>query len=157
MELRFWRNRHVAPLALAPRPTHYSHVAEVETPVNVAEEFVDALAAQDFERLEQCFAPDVAFHAAIPGAGSFRERAGAAETANQFRLWLGDAQPLELLQRVVEPIVDKVHMSYRFAAFEEEQWHVVEQQAYAVVGERGIERLDLVCSGFRPVPERPTR
>jgi hypothetical protein len=131
-------------------------MAAVRTPTDVAEELVEALAAQDFERAERCFAPDVAFHAVVPGTGSFREREGAAETANQFRLWLGDADPLELLEHSVEPVVDKLRLSYRFAAFEDAQWHVVEQQAYAVVGERGIEKLDLACSGFRPVPERPT-
>jgi hypothetical protein len=131
-------------------------VAVAPTAIDVAEELIDALASQDFERAERCFAPDVAFHAVVPSTGSFRERSGAQETANQLRVWLGDADPLELLESSVERIVDKVRLSYRFAAFEEEQWHVVEQQAYAVVGERGIERLDLVCSGFRPVPERPT-
>jgi hypothetical protein len=28
----------------------------------------------------------------------------------------------------------------------------IEQQIYAVVGERGIARMDLVCSWFREVP-----
>ena len=130
-------------------------MAVARTATDIAAELIDALAAQDFERAERCFAPDVDFHAVVPGAGSFRERSGAAETANQLRLWLGDADPLELLDSSVEPVADKVRLSYRFAAFEDEQWHVVEQQAYAVVGERGIEKLDLACSGFRPVPERP--
>ena len=131
-------------------------VAVAPTAIDVARELIDALAAQDFVRVERCFAPDVDFHAVVPGTGSFRERAGAAETASQLRLWLGDADPLELLESSVEPVVDKLRLSYRFAAFEDDQWHVVEQQAYAVVGERGIEKLDLACSGFRPVPERPT-
>jgi hypothetical protein len=131
-------------------------MAVVPTAVDVARELIDALAAQDFERVERCFATDVDFHAVVPGTGSFRERAGAVETANQLRLWLGDADPLELLEHSVEPVVDKLRLSYRLAAFEDERWHIVEQQAYAVVGERGIEKLDLVCSGFRPVSERPT-
>ena len=130
-------------------------MAVAPTAIDVADELIAALAAQDFERAERCLAPDVAFHAVVPGTGSFRERAGAAETADQFRAWLGDAEPLELLDSSVEAVVDKLRLSYRFAAFEDDQWHVVEQQAYAVVGERGIERLDLVCSGFQAVAERP--
>jgi hypothetical protein len=130
-------------------------MAMTRTPVALAEELIDALAAQDFERLQHSFAPDVDFRAVVPGTGSFRERSGAEETANLFSTWFGAAQPLELLDSSVERIVDKLRLSYRFAAFEEEQWHVVEQQGYAVVGERGIEKLDLACSGFRPVPERP--
>jgi SnoaL-like domain len=130
-------------------------MAVTRTPVDVAEEFIDALATQDFARLERSLAPDVDFHAVVPGTGSFREQSGAEATAKQFQAWLGDADPLELLGRWVEPVVDKLRLSYRFAAFEDDQWHVVEQQAYAVVGERGIEKLDVACSGFRPVPERP--
>jgi hypothetical protein len=126
-------------------------------PVDVAEEFIEALSAQDFERVGRCFAPDIAFHAVVPGTGSFRERSGAEETANLFRMWFGDAEPLELLNSSVEPVVDKLRISYRFSAFEDDQWQVVEQQGYAVVGERGIEKLDVACSGFRPVPDRPTR
>ena len=125
--------------------------------VDVAREFVAALALRDFDRLERCLAPDVDFHAVVPGTGSFREQRGAADTAAQFRKWFGDAEPLELLSSSVEPVVDRVRISYRFAAFEEERWHVVEQQAYAQIGDGGIEKLDLACSGFRPVDERPTR
>jgi ketosteroid isomerase-like protein len=123
--------------------------------VDVAREFVDALAARDYERLERCFAPDVEFHAVVPGTGSFREQAGAAATAEQFRKWFDDAEPLEILDWSCDVVVDRVRTSYRFAAREDGQWHVVEQQAYAAVSDSGIERLDLVCSGFRPVAERP--
>jgi hypothetical protein len=130
-------------------------MAVTRTPLDVAREFVDALAAQDFERLEDSFAPNVDFHAVVPGTGSFRERAGAEDTAGLFRMWFGDAHPLELLDSSVEPVADKLRISYRFAAYEDDQWHVVEQQAYAVVGDRGIEKLDIACSGFRPVPDRP--
>ena len=108
-----------------------------------------------FDRLADCLAPDVAFHAVVPGTGSFRERSGAEETANQFRRWLGDADPLELLESSVTPVVDKLRIRYRLAAFEEGKWHVVEQNAFATVGERGIEKLDLLCSGFRAVEDDP--
>lgn len=121
----------------------------------VADEFVDALTAQDFDRLSECFAPDVEFHAVVPATGSFREQTGADETADQFRRWFGDADPFELLESSITPIVDKVRLSYRLAACEEGKWHVVEQQAYATIGEGGIEKLDLACSGFRPVDVDP--
>ena len=79
----------------------------------------------------------------------------AGDAAAQFRSWFGDADPLELLESSVAPIVDKVRIAYRFAAFEEGKWHVVEQQAYAKVGPRGIEKLDVACSGFMPVEADP--
>ena len=122
--------------------------------MDVAEEFIDALAAEDFDRLQSCLAPNVDFHAVVPGSGSFRKRSGAEATAHQLRMWFGDAEPLELLGRWVEAVVDKLRLSDRFAVFEDGKCHAVEQQAYAVVGERGIEKLDVACSGFRPIPER---
>ena len=124
--------------------------------VDVGREFVDALAARDYARLERCLAPDVAFHAVVPGTGSFREQAGAADTVEQFRKWFDDAEPLELLDWSCDVVVDRIRISYRLAAREDGQWHVVEQQAYAAVGDEGITRIDLACSGFRPVAERPS-
>ena len=130
-------------------------MAVTRTPTDVGEDFVDALAAKDFDRLADCLAPDVDFHAVVPGTGSFRERAGADETANQFRLWFGECDPLDVLDSSVTPVVDKLRIAYRLAAFEDGEWNVVEQQAYAKVGARGIEKLDLACSGFMPVVSDP--
>ncbi|MGZ4412307.1 MAG: nuclear transport factor 2 family protein [Gaiellaceae bacterium] len=122
-----------------------------------AEEFVAALAARDWQRLQSCLAPDLPFHAAVPGEGSFRERSGAEETVGLIAKWFGDSDPLELLHSQVEALADRVHISYRFAAFEEGRWHLVEQQAFARIEDGRIVKLDLVCSGFRPVDERPVR
>lgn len=119
-------------------------------------EFVAALAAQDWERLAVCFSPDVDFRALVPSKQPFRERKGGKETAEQLAAWFGDADPLVLLHTSVEALSENVRISYRFGAFEEGQWHVVEQQAYASLEGGRITKLDLVCSGFQPVGERPT-
>lgn len=126
-----------------------------QIPTDVGEAFISALAAKDFARLAACLTSDVDFHAVVPGTGSFRERAGAEETADQFRLWFGECEPLEVLESSVTPVVDKLRIDYRLAAFEEGEWNVVEQTAYAKVGDGGIEKLDLACSGMRPVPADP--
>jgi hypothetical protein len=120
-----------------------------------ARELVTAIAAQDWQRLRESLADDVDFHAVVPGTGSFREQHGADATVTQIRAWFGDSEPLELLLSEIEPIVDRVHIMYRLAAFEEGSWHLVQQHAYARIEEGRIAKLDLVCSGFRPVAERP--
>jgi SnoaL-like domain len=130
-------------------------MATTQTPAALGEEFVAALASRDFDRLERTFAPEIDFHAVVPGTGSFREQAGAEATADQFQKWFGECDPLDVLESSVTPIVDKLRIDYRLAAFEEGAWNVVEQTAYAKIGEHGIEKLDLACSGFRPVEADP--
>ena len=115
----------------------------------VAEELVGALAAQDWQRVESCFAPDARLFAAVPNdANPLRERVGASEAASQLAAWFGDGDPLELVESAVETVAGKVRVSYRFRSFEEGAWHLVEQQGFCQVGDEGIERLHLSCSGF---------
>src|SRR5436189_6044730 len=112
-------------------------VSEAKT---VGEELVAALAAQDWARLEACFAPDVPLFAAVPSARDpLRGRTGATTVASQLAAWFGDADPLELVESHVEPVAGKVRVSYRFRSFEEGAWHLVEQQAFCEVGAAGIE------------------
>jgi len=127
----------------------------VDTASDCGREFVGALAAQDFARLARCLAADLDFHAVIPAEDPFRERSSGDETAELIGQWFGDARPLELLDSSVDEIADRVRIVYRFAAYEQETWHVVEQRAFAEVADGKIVKLDLVCSGFRPVAERP--
>jgi hypothetical protein len=112
-------------------------------------ELVSALAAQDWTRLEHCFAPDAQFFAAIPSQKPLRERDGPQEAAAQLAAWFGDGDPLELVSSTVEDVAGKVHISYRFRSFEEGAWHLVEQHAFCEVGSEGIERMHLACSGFQ--------
>jgi hypothetical protein len=114
----------------------------------VGQELVAALAAQDWERLERCFAPGAHLFAAVPSAKPFRERAGSHEAAAQLAAWFGDAAPLELVSSQVESVAGKVHVAYRFRSFEEGAWHLVEQHAFCELGDEGIEQMHLTCSGF---------
>jgi hypothetical protein len=115
-----------------------------------ADEFIAALAAQDVDRIERCFAPGVRFFAAVPSQNPLRERIGARDVAEQLAAWFGDADPLELVDSQHEWIADKLRISYRFRSFKEGAWQLVEQQAFCEVGGAGIEQMHLACSGFRP-------
>ena len=44
---------------------------------------------------------------------------------------------------------DRVHIAYRIREHED-QWYLVEQQAYCTISDGLIQRMDLLCSGFRP-------
>src|SRR5690348_12305978 len=99
----------------------------VESAELVAQEFVDALAAQDWQRVEACFAPDARLLAAVPNDGNpLRDRVGPADATSQLAAWFGDGDPLELEASTVEQTIGgKVHVAYRFRSFEDGAWQVV--------------------------------
>jgi|SRR5947209_226205 len=116
----------------------------------IGDRFLAALSDQDWEALQNCFAGDTTFRALVPPG--LREGADAAAAAGYFRRWFGDADELDLLASDVEQVEDRISIRYRFRAHED-RWYVVEQHAYCDVREGRIERMDLVCSGFRPESE----
>lgn len=109
--------------------------------------FVAALARQAWEELAACLDDPIRFRALIPsGLRTAEDRASAA---NYFQKWFGDADQLVLLASDVQPMHDRLSISYRFRAHED-QWYVVEQQSFCVVQGGHIQKMDLLCSGFRP-------
>jgi len=80
-----------------------------------------------------------------------RERSGAHDAAALVAGWFADSTELDLVDSSSGDVGDRVHVSYRFEGVEEGQAYVVEHHLYCTLDERGlIERLDLLCSGFRP-------
>ena len=115
--------------------------------VTTGQALVAALARQSWDALAACFGDVVQFRALIPkGLRSADDRGGAV---GYLRKWFGDADRLILLDSDVRPVQDRLHISYRFRAHED-QWYLVEQHAYCVMEEGLIKQLDLLCSGFRP-------
>jgi hypothetical protein len=115
--------------------------------------FVDAIVAHDWDAIAACFEPDARFRAVIPGKNPFRDRSGGEEAAAQMRSWFGDADVTELLSSSVEPMGDRVHITYRIHEHEPDGWYLVEQHAFITPGSEGIAYMNLLCSGFRPVPD----
>ena len=82
----------------------------------------------------------------------FREKIGGQAAAGQIARWFGDADVTELMDSSVEAMVDRVKIVYRVHEHEPDGWYVVEL-AYVTPGEGGSSvRMNLACSGFRPVP-----
>ena len=114
---------------------------------------IDGIVAHDWAAIADCFEPDARLRAVVPQENPFRDRVGAQEAADQIRRWFGDADVTELVSSSVEPMGDRVHVAYRIHEHEPDGWYLVEQQAFITPGEGGIAFLNLVCSGFRPVPD----
>jgi hypothetical protein len=112
-----------------------------------ARAFLAALGNQNWDEIEACFTPDVTFRGLIPPG--VREGADASAAAGYFRRWFGDADELILAASDVQEVEDRLSIRYRFRAHED-RWYVIEQHAFCDVRGDRIERIDLLCSGFRP-------
>jgi hypothetical protein len=110
---------------------------------------LDAIGAQDFARMEGCFASSARLRAMVPSM--LREEEGAAAIVARFRLWWEDLEQVELVESELEPMADCVRLRYRLRAHDRDDgWVTVEQTGYFHAEDGGISVLNLVCSGFRP-------
>jgi hypothetical protein len=126
---------------------------ERETPVTspppILDSFVKRLAVRDFEGLAACLDPDVRLRAIIPPGPE--EHHGCAAAVGRFGDWFADAVSFELVEHRIEPFVDRWLVTYRIALDEGDGPRQVEQHLFCDLGAELIERIDLLCSGFRPV------
>jgi hypothetical protein len=109
--------------------------------------FVDAIAHRAWDELATCLDDAVQFRGlTVKGLFSADDRASAA---SHVRTWFGWLDQLALLSSEVQPMHDRLHISYRFRAHKD-QWYLIEQQAYCSVQDGQIKQIDLVCFGFLP-------
>ena len=111
--------------------------------------FLEALTSRDFEGVAASLDPDIRFRGLLPGG--LCELSGAAVVTDQLRSWFEEPDAFEVEETVAQDIADRLRISYRFRLHDEDGWAVIEQQAFCDVDDGRIERIDLVCSGFRPV------
>lgn len=114
---------------------------------DTATRFLDALGRRDFEALGETFTENAQLRGLMPSR--LREEQGRSEIAERFRLW-NDGDDWELLESETSEMADLVRIRWRVASTDPDEGATVyEQTAYAKVGERGIEWMNLVCSGHR--------
>lgn len=127
---------------------------EAVSPMNgageaTAEEFVVALADRDFERLEACFNQEVRMRALVPSGP--QDLSGAPAVVAMLNSWFGDAESIQVLQKSVYRVADRLHLRYRFRThYSDGETDLIEQDAYFDLHEGAIAAIDLLCSGFRP-------
>src|ERR1700746_1684243 len=81
--------------------------------VQVAQRFLDALAAADWAGIESLLAPDVQMRALLPSA--LREWQGRKAVVERFKFWWAPLEDLQLLDSGLEPAGDQVRVRYRLA------------------------------------------
>ena len=128
-------------------------VDQVVAGVELGRRFVDSIVAHDWDGVAACFTADARFVAVVPREKPFREKAGREDATALIRAWFGDADITELVSVEVEPLADRFRIAYRIHEHEPDGWYLVEQVAYATLGDGGFADMNLACSGFRPTSE----
>jgi len=120
---------------------------------SVARAFLDALASRNFSALEETLAPTVRFRALVPGEVVSASTAG--DTAACFKRWFGDKTDIEMLDRQIDVLVDKVRVGFRARLKKNEQPHLIVQQFCGDLENGRFTSVDLLCTGFRPEAAAP--
>jgi TusA-related sulfurtransferase len=118
--------------------------------MEVAREFLRALEAQDFEHLAECLAPQVRLRMLLPRG--LDERRGRLDARRTFEGWFGECAELEVQRSEVEEICGRWRLAWAFQLRREGRSCVIDQVAFCDGSAEGIERIDLLCSGFMPQP-----
>lgn len=103
----------------------------------------------DIER--QLLASDVRLRALLPSGPETHN--GSAGTAHRIREWFDRGQRIRLDECRVESVADRWLLGYRFVAGEGSGQTAVYQQCVCDVEDGRIRAIDLVCSGYRPLPQ----
>jgi TusA-related sulfurtransferase len=122
----------------------------MESDLLVGHRFLDALARHDFEALEASLDAAVRFRALAPGETV--ATTNAAEAAACFQRWFGDKTDIEIVDRQVEVLVDRLRLDYRARVRKNGMPYVVAQSLVGDLDAGKFSSLDLVCAGFRPEP-----
>ena len=112
-----------------------------------ARKFLELLAARDFDRLAASLASDA--HARFLLPHGLEEYDGGEAIVARIRSWFGSATVFDLTSSTEDEVGMRHRISWRFSLVRDGSRQVVEQLVYLDLGHQGIERIDLLCSGFQ--------
>jgi len=113
----------------------------------VSQRFLELLAARDFEPLAKTLASDATARFLLPHG--LEEYAGGDAIVGRIKSWFESASAFDLTSSSEEPVGQRQRLSWRFSLVRDGRSEVIEQLVYMDLGDRGIERIDLLCSGFQ--------
>src|SRR5438105_13615085 len=119
-----------------------------------SQSFVELLAARDFNRLTAIFATDA--HARFLLPHGLEEYAGGEAIVGRIKSWFESASGFDLATSSEERIGQRQRLSWRFSVVRDGRSEVIEQLVFLDIGDRGIERIDLLCSGLQLEPGATT-
>jgi TusA-related sulfurtransferase len=132
--------------------------AEVTVERAYARKFLELLAARDFDGLAASLASGA--HARFLLPHGLEEYDGGDAIVGRIRSWFGSATVFDLTSSTEDEVGARHRISWRFSVVRDGSHQEIEQLVYLDLGHQGIERIDLLCSGFQAVPStnaRPTQ
>jgi len=112
--------------------------------------FLELLAARDFERLVAALVSDA--HARFLLPHGLEEYDGRDAIVARIRSWFGSASVFDLAASTEDEVGMRHRITWRFNVVRDGSRQVIEQLVYLDLGPQGIERIDLLCSGFLAEP-----
>ena len=117
----------------------------------MSQKFLELLAARDFEQLAASLASDA--HARFLLPHGLEEYTGRDAIVGRIESWFGSASVFDLASSSEESVGLRQRLSWRFSVVRDSgPREVIEQLVYLDLGPHGIERIDLLCSGFQLEP-----
>jgi TusA-related sulfurtransferase len=116
----------------------------------MSHKFLELLAARDFEGLAASLASDA--HARFLLPHGLEEYDGRDAIVARIRSWFGSASLFDLAASTEDQVGMRHRISWRFNVVRDGSRQVIEQMVYLDLGPNGIERIDLLCSGFLAQP-----
>lgn len=124
------------------------HARLVSREAELVTVLIDGILTADAGVIAGCFAPDARLGALIPPGPV--ERNGSKNAGELIASWFADCDPLNLIDRSIDHVADRLHLSYRLDGTEAGTHFTVQQQLYAEVIDEHLTDVTLLCSGFRP-------
>src|SRR5712691_5040199 len=110
-----------------------------------SQEFLELLAARDFERLAAHLASNARARFLLPHG--LEEYAGSDAIVRRIASWFGSASVFELTSSTEDKVGLRHRLSWRFSVVRDGgSREVIEQVVYLDLGPQGIQQIDLLCS-----------
>jgi len=115
------------------------------------QKFLELLAARNFERLAATLASDARARFLLPHG--LEEDSGRDAIVQRIAGWFGTASVFDLTSSTEDEVGQRHRLTWRFSVDRDRgSREVIEQLVYLDLGPRGIEQIDLLCSGFQMEP-----
>ena len=124
-----------------------------DTCLFIGEMFIKNLSEQKFENLVYLFSDNIMFRALIPSSVVTLNKPD--KTADKIKSWFFVKEPekFEILDSSFDVLVNCLHVNYKVFITYKGNSYNVEQHLYCEVEAGRINKLSLICSGFRKLIE----
>ena len=126
-----------------------SQVSESLNAQRLGEDWIQAIAANDLERLTPLCSPRVTSRLLLPGG--LVTYSNPADLVARYREWFGDYSDIRVEASRAALVGRRLGIFYRLLLQDQGDTERIEQQLYCILKDGRVSQLHLVCSGFQAV------